>query len=49
MFYMASRDFAQEQFLTYGHETTTPIAILFLYIHVKGPPLQKSYLLKRRN
>jgi hypothetical protein len=30
MFYVAFRAFAQEPFLTYEHETTTSIAILFL-------------------
>jgi hypothetical protein len=42
-FYVASRAFAQEPFLTYEHETTTLINRLFLYFRVKGHPLQTPY------
>jgi hypothetical protein len=46
---MVSRAFTQEPFLTYEHETTILIAILLLYVPVRGPPLQNPYPLKRRN
>jgi hypothetical protein len=38
MFYVASRAFTQESFLTYKDETTTLIIELFLWFPVKGPP-----------
>jgi hypothetical protein len=41
MFYVASRAFAQEPFLTYKYESTTLIAILFLKVTVKGPFITK--------
>jgi hypothetical protein len=42
-FYVVSRAFAQEPILTDEHETTMLINGLFLYFHVKGPPLQMPY------